>query len=289
MIVPMNSPSRRTFFTGLGAFAAAAASASRAEATPAAASGADLGVSFKLGVASYSFRAFQRRTAINLTKKLGVQYINIKDFHLPLTGTPQETRAGAAEFTKAGLTILGGGNIDFKKDDESDIKMKFEYAKNAGMPLIVCAPSTITLPKLEKYVKQYDIKIAVHNHGTEDNIFPNPQAVLKIVKDMDPRVGCCVDIGHTVRTGVDIIETIREVGPRLLDMHTKDLADFSKRDSQVVVGDGKIPIAGLFKELVKMNYQGGVMLEYEIDEDNPMPGMQRCFSYMRGVIAGLKA
>ena len=106
---------------------------------------------------------------------------------------------------------------------------------------------------------------------------------------MDPRVGCCVDIGHTVRTGVDIIETVREVGPRLLDMHTKDLTDFSKRDSQVVVGDGKIPIAGLFKQLVKMNYQGGVMLEYEIDEDNPMPGMLRSFSYMRGVIAGLKA
>jgi sugar phosphate isomerase/epimerase len=129
----------------------------------------------------------------------------------------------------------------------------------------------------------------VHNHGTEDPLFPNPQAVLKIVKDMDPRMGCCVDIGHTVRTGVDIIETVREVGPRLLDMHTKDLADTLKRDSQVVVGDGKIPIPGLFKELIKMNYQGGVMLEYEIEEDNPFPGMQRSFSYMRGVLAGLTA
>lgn len=287
MIVPMNIPSRRNFFTGLGAFAAAAV-AMPASAAPAA-SGGDSAVSFKLGVASYSFRAFQRRTAIALTKKLGIGYINIKDFHLPMTLSPEELRAGSAEFTKAGLTILGGGTVDFKKDDEADFKMKFEYAKNAGMPLIVAAPSAATLPKLEKYVKQYNIKLAIHNHGTEDNIFPNPQAVLKLVKDMDPRVGCCVDIGHTVRTGVDIIETVREVGPRLLDMHTKDLTDFSKRDSQVVVGDGKIPIAGLFKQLVKMNYQGGVMLEYEIDEDNPMPGMLRSFSYMRGVIAGLKA
>ena len=283
----MNHPSRRNFFQGLAAFAAAAAAATPA--SGAAAAGADTGVSFKLGVASYSFRAFQRRTAINLTKKLGIQYINIKDFHLPMTLSAEELRAGSAEFAKAGLTILGGGTVDFKKDDESDFKMKFEYAKNAGMPLIVAAPSAETLPKLEKYVKQYNIKLAVHNHGTEDKIFPNPQAVLKMVKDMDPRVGCCVDIGHTVRTGVDIIETIREVGPRLLDMHTKDLKDFSSRDSQVVVGDGKIPIAGLFKELVKMNYQGGVMLEYEIEEDNPMPGMQRSFSYMRGVIAGLTA
>src|SRR5450432_2725143 len=283
----MNTPSRRNFFTGLGAFAAAAA-AMPAGAAPAA-TGGDSPVNFKLGVASYSFRAFQRRTAINLTKKLGISYINIKDFHLALTLSPEETRAGAAEFTKAGLTILGGGNVDFKKDDEDDFKMKFEYAKNAGMPLLVCAPSAETLPKLEKYVVKYNIKLAVHNHGTEDKIFPTPQSVLKIVKNMDPRIGCCVDIGHTVRTGVDLLDTIREVGPRLLDMHTKDLKDFSSRDSQVVVGEGKIPIPALFKELIKMNYQGGVMLEYEIDEDNPMPGMQRSFSYMRGVINGLKA
>ena len=284
----MNSPSRRTFFTGLGALAAAAAVPTPAAAA-AAATGSPAGVSFKLGVASYSLRAFSRRSAINITRKLGIQYINIKDFHLAMNLSPEEIRAARAEFNKAGLTILGGGNIDFKKNDESDFKMKFEYAKNAGMPLIVCAPSAETLPKLEKYVKQYDIKIAVHNHGTEDGIFPNPQAVLKVVKDMDPRVGCCVDIGHTVRTGVDIVETIREVGPRLLDMHTKDLTDFTKRDSQVVVGDGKIPIPALFKELIKMNYQGGVMLEYEIEEDNPFPGMQRSFSYMRGVLGGLTA
>ena len=285
----MNSPSRRNLLQGLGAFAAAAAASSTAAGATPADSAADMGVSFKLGVASYSFRAFQRRTAIALTKKLGIQYINIKDFHLPLNGTIAETRAAAAEFTKAGLTILGGGNIDLKKDDEADFRAKFEYAKAAGFPLIVCAPSEITLPKLEKYAKEYNIKVAVHNHGTEDKIFPTPQSVLKIVKDMDPRMGCCVDIGHTVRTGVDLLDTIREVGPRLLDMHTKDLADFSTIKSQVVVGDGKIPIAGLFKQLAKMNYQGGVMLEYEIEEDNPMPGMMRSFSYMKGVIAGMKA
>jgi sugar phosphate isomerase/epimerase len=290
MIEPMNpenasSPSRRNLLGGLGALAAAAAAAKGA---PAAASGAVPG-GLRLGIASYSLRAYQRGAAITIIRKLGISNVNIKDFHLALTLSPEETRAGAAEFTKAGLNILGCGNVDFKKDDESDFKMKFEYAKNAGMPLIVCAPTAETLPKLEKYVKQYNIKIAVHNHGTEDKIFPNPQSVLKIVKDMDPRVGCCVDIGHTVRTGVDIIETVREVGPRLLDMHTKDLADFSSRDSQVVVGDGKIPIPGLFKELIKMNYQGGVMLEYEIDAENPFPGMQRSFSYMRGVLAGLTA
>ena len=112
-----------------------------------------------------------------------------------------------------------------QKDDEADIRSKFEYAKRAGFPLIVCAPTAETLPKLEKYVKEYDIKIAVHNHGPEDKNFPTPQSVLKAVKGMDPRCGLCMDIGHTSRTGADIVESIQEAGPRLLDMHTKDLAD----------------------------------------------------------------
>jgi sugar phosphate isomerase/epimerase len=288
MMLAMNhSTSRRNFLGGLGGAFATAAAAGPGAAAGAASDGK--AGELTLGVASYSLRAFQRRTAINIIKKLGIKYVNIKDFHLPMNLSPAEIRAGAAEFTKAGLTILGGGTVDFKKDDESDFRMKFEYAKNAGMPLIVAAPSAETLPKLEKYVQEYNIKLAVHNHGTEDKIFPSPQDVLKIVKNLDPRVGCCVDIGHTVRTGVDLIDTIRTVGSRLLDMHVKDLADFSSRDSQVVVGEGMIPIAQLFKTLKAMNYHGGIMLEYEIDEDNPLPGMQRSFSYMRGVLAGLKA
>ena len=165
---------------------------------------------------------------------------------------------------------------------------KFEYAKLAGMPLIVCAPTHETLPKMEKYVKEYNIKIAVHNHGPEDKHFPTPQSVLEAVKNMDPRCGLCMDIGHTARTGVDMVESVRQAGPRLLDMHVKDLADLSDKDSQVPVGDGEMPIVAIFKELKKMNYQGGVMLEYEVEGDNPMPGMQKSFSYMRGVLAGLR-
>ncbi len=167
-------------------------------------------------------------------------------------------------------------------------KSKFEYAKRAGFPLIVCAPTEETLPKLEKYVKEYNIKIAVHNHGPEDKHFPTPQSVLKAVKGMDPRCGLCMDIGHTSRTGVDIVESIKEAGPRLLDMHTKDLADPKVRESQVAVGDGKLPIARIFEQLIKIKYNGCVNLEYEIQDDAPMPGMIKSFAYMRGVLAGLQ-
>ena len=247
------------------------------------------GANFKLGVASYSFRKFTRAQAIQMTKELGTPYLNIKDVHLPLTSTPEQIDAAKKEFADAGIILVGCGNVSFQKDDEADIRSKFEYAKRAGFPLIVCAPTHVTLPKLEKYVREYNIKIAVHNHGPEDKYFPTPQSVLKVVKNMDPRCGLCIDIGHTARTGVDLVESIAEAGPRLLDMHAKDLADPKVKESQVAVGDGKLPIPQIFLQLIKMKYGGCVNLEYEVQPDNPMPGMQKSFSYMRGVLAGIEA
>jgi sugar phosphate isomerase/epimerase len=279
----MNHASRRSF---LSAALGAAAMSPAIRAAGGAATGTSPG-DLKLGVASYSFREFGRHLAIVDTKKLGVQYINIKEVHLPIDSTPEEIAKARAEFQKAGLTILGGGNISFQKNDENDIRHRFEYAKAAGMPLIVCAPTHETLPKMEKYVKEFNIKIALHNHGPEDKHFPTPQSVLEAVKNMDPRCGLCMDIGHTARTGVDVVESIRQAGPRLLDMHVKDLKDFKDKGSQVPVGDGIMPFPAIFHELQKMNYQGGVMLEYEVDADNPMPGMMKSFAYMRGVLAGM--
>lgn len=273
--------SRRAFFT------ASAGALALSRIGMSATAGSEDG-DLKLGVASYSFREFSRSLAIADMKKLHVKYLNIKDFHLPLNSSPDEIAKARKDFDKAGLTILGGGNVSFQTNDEADIRRKFEYARQAGMPLLVCAPTHETLPKMEKYVKEYNIKIAVHNHGPEDKHFPTPQSVLDAVKNMDARCGLCMDIGHSARTGVDVVEAVRLAGSRLLDMHVKDLADLSDKESQVPVGDGKMPIVAIFKELKKMNYQGGVMLEYEVEGDNPMPGMQKSFSYMRGVLAGLR-
>ncbi len=243
---------------------------------------------FKLGVATYSLRKFSRAQAIDMLKQMNVKYINIKEFHLPLDSTPDQIKAARKEFEDAGFIVEGGGNISFFKDDDADIRHKFDYAKLAGMPIIVCAPTRVTLPRMEKFVKEYDIKIAVHNHGPEDKQFPTPQSVLEVVKNMDPRCGLCIDCGHTARTGVDVVESIREAGPRLHSMHIKDLAESKTRDSQCDVGEGDLPIVGIFKQLRKMHYTGGVMLEYEIHENDPLMGMQKSLAYMRGVVAGLR-
>ena len=253
------------------------------------------GADIKLGVASYSFRKFARAQAISMTLELGTPYLNVKDFHLPLDSTPEQIDAAVKEFHDAGIVLVGCGNVSFDKDDEADIRHKFDYAKRAGFPLIVCAPTHLTLPKLEKFVKEYNIKIAIHNHGPEDKNFPTPQSVLDVVKNMDPRCGCCIDVGHTARAGLDVVEAIVAAGPRLLDMHFKDLADPTNkdwkvaRDSQVAVGEGKLPIRQIFAQLIKMNYNGCVNLEYEIHEDDPMPGMKQSFAYERKVLGELKA
>ncbi|HVS61504.1 MAG TPA: sugar phosphate isomerase/epimerase [Gemmatimonadaceae bacterium] len=163
----------------------------------------------------------------------------------------------------------------------------FDYAKAAGMPLIVGTCKPAVLPRLEKFAKQYNIKVAIHNHGPEDENFPSPYDVLKAVKGMDPRLGLCMDIGHTVRTGTDVVRAVTDAGPRLLDMHAKDLRDLKVMESQCIVGEGRMPIAEIFRRLQAIRYSGYVNLEYEIDADDPMPGMKQSFAYMRGVLAGM--
>jgi len=250
---------------------------------------ADEDTSFHLGVASYSFRKLSRADAIKGMQALNCRYINIKEFHAPLKSTTAELEQARKDFENAGIKILGVGNVSFQNKDEGEIRRNFEYAKTLGAPVIVMAPTHETVPLIEKYVKEYNIKAAIHNHGPEDKHFPAPQDVMKAVKGMDERMGFCVDLGHTARTGTNPLDALKLAGKRLHDIHTKDLADMMNKDSQVAVGDGQMPIPQIFQYLIKTGYKGGVMLEYEINADNPLPGMQKSFAYMRGVLAGLKA
>jgi sugar phosphate isomerase/epimerase len=241
----------------------------------------------KIGVASYSLRKFPRDKAIAALKQLNVKYVTIKDVHLARTDSPDQIRAARKEFEDAGITIMGGGTLTWKTADEAAMRKDFEYAKAAGMPLVVCSPAPDTLDLLEKMVKEFDIKAAIHNHGTEDPWWPAPSDVLKKIDTRDPRMGVCMDIGHATRAGADVVKAVAAAGPRLLDLHIKDLTDGTNKDSQVEVGRGILPVVGVFKELVRTRFAGHVSLEYEIKADDPVPGMMASLSYMRGVAAAL--
>jgi sugar phosphate isomerase/epimerase len=242
----------------------------------------------RLGLASYTFRNFSREQLIGFMKQLHVTGLNAKDAkdHLPMA--PDEEAKALADYAAAGIHLHAAGAIYFPKDEDDDIRAKFEYAKRAGIHVIVAGdPALAALPRIENFVREYDIRFAIHNHGPEDKTFPSPFNVLKAVKDMDPRMGCCIDVGHCVRAGTDVIQAIHAAGPRLFNMHMKDLASFTDKESQVAVGEGKMPIRGIFEALIKVRYPGWVDLEYEIHPDDPMPGVIESFAYMRGVLAGM--
>jgi sugar phosphate isomerase/epimerase len=276
----ISDSSRRRFIQGT-----LAASAAPALQTQGAAAPSD---DIKLGVASYSLREFSRRLCINMVKQLNTPYLTIKEFHALYRSTPEELDRARAEFTRGGMQLTGGGTVYMLKDDDADIRTYFDYAKRLGLPMMNIGATHQSLLRIEKFAREYNIKIAVHNHGPEDKNFPAPSDALKLIKDMDPRMGVCVDVGHTTRTGKDVLAEMEMAGSRLLDLHVKDLRDLKVSGSQCDVGDGAMPIVAIFKLLKKMNYGGVVHLEYEINADNPLPGMQRSFSYMRGVIAGLR-
>jgi len=251
----------------------------------------------KLGIATYTFRNFDRAKCIEMLKAVQSPWVGVKDgVHVPFPGTPETLKQARADFDAAGLKVVSVGNLPFAKDDPDDIRQRFEFVKGFGLSQTVCIPTRANIKTVEKFAKQYNIRLAIHNHGPEQKDFPSPQSVLEVVKDMDPLVGLCIDVGHTARTGVDVVESIALAGKRLFELHVKDLAFFmdkpngqKARDSQVDVGEGIIPFPAIFKQLKKMNFQGCVNLEYEINAKDPLPGVLRSMSYMRGVLAGLAA
>jgi sugar phosphate isomerase/epimerase len=284
-----NTFTRRNFVQSGTLFAAATATSSTLSILaqqPSSASGAPSPI--QLGLASYTFRNFSREQMIGFMKQLNVTDLNVKDTkdHLPMD--PSEETKALADYAAAGIKLHAAGTIYFAKDEDADIRSKFEYCKRAGISVIVAGdPTPETLPRVEKFVKEYDIRIAIHNHGPEDKLWHSPLDILKVVKNMDPRIGCCIDVGHTVRAGTDVVQAIHEVGPRLFDVHMKDLTNFQSKESQVAVGDGIMPVREIFEALIKTKYKGFVDLEYEVHGDDPMPGVISSFAYMRGVLAGM--
>ncbi len=241
----------------------------------------------KMGIASYSLRKFTLDQAIAMTKEAGLKYICLKDMHLPLKSTTAERQEARQKVASAGLVLLGCGVVTFKEAKESDIRDVFDYAKEAGMPTIVSSPNPDAIDILEKLVKEYDIRIAIHNHGPGDKWYPSPMDAMRLVQDRDPRLGLCIDVGHTVRIGEDPVPAIHRCASRLYDFHLKDVTGNTAKDKPVVIGHGVIDIPGVLRALLDVKFAGHLGLEYEIDADDPMPGIKESLAYVRSTLAKL--
>lgn len=237
----------------------------------------------KIGVASYSLRTLSLDDTIKALTRFSVTYVCLKSMHMPLDSTDEEIMSIAKKVRAAGLDLYGAGVIYMKTEDE--VINAFRYAKAADLEVIVGVPNHELLPLTNELVQEHDIKVAIHNHGPGDELYPTAQSIYDRIQDLDPRVGMCLDIGHEIRIGLDAHESARKYADRIYDVHLKDVNVAAPEGHNIEMGHGVIDIAGFLKVLQDINYQGVVGIEYEKDGDDPLPGLAESLGYIRGILS----
>jgi len=237
----------------------------------------------KLGMASYTFRKFNLEDTLAMTKRLGLETIAFKSFHLALESTGEKIKAVAEKVKAAGLELYGCSVVYMQNEEE--VYRTFNYAKAAGMKVIIGVPNHELLDLVNKKVQEFDIQLAIHNHGPGDKLYPTPESAYQKIRNLDPRIGLCLDIGHTQRSGIDPSASAEKFADRLLDVHIKDVTAASKEGRPVEVGRGVIDIPKFLRTLLKLDYKGIVSLEYEKDADDPLPGAAESLGYVKGVLS----
>ena len=278
--------SRRHFLQVMGVGAAFLASTGRSSAQASSAGTGQKKRKFELGLASYTFREFNLADTLAMTKRVGLKYICFKSMHLPLDSTPAQIQDTVQKVKDAGLILYGGGVIYM--NNEKEVNRAFDYAKEAGMKVIVGVPKPELLPLVNDKVRQYDIKVAIHNHGPTDKVYPTPSSIIEKINNLDKRIGLCIDIGHTMRSGIDPSVPARKYADRLLDLHIKDVSEANRNGQAVEMGRGVINIPEFFRTLISIGYDGKASFEYEKDAKDPLPGLAESVGYARGVLAAIE-
>jgi sugar phosphate isomerase/epimerase len=239
----------------------------------------------QLGLASYTLRAFTLDQAIGMTNRVGLRRIVLKSVHLPLDTPEAGIKAAAEKVRAAGLDLYGCGVVSMT--NAAEVEQAFRYAKAAGMKMIIGAPDPEILELVDRKIKEYGVGVAIHNHGPDNNRYPTPIDAYRLIKNMDPRFGVCVDIGHTARAAMDPSFAAQRCADRLLDVHIKDVTAISKDGQPIEIGRGVIDIPKFIRTLAQVEYAGTLSFEYEKDEKDPLPGLAESVGYVRGVMTAL--
>ena len=241
----------------------------------------------RLGVASYSLRNLPLDEFISVVKVLRISNVALFRLHCNWEGAPvTECRAVGDKLKAAGLRLTGSGVVNLP-NDEAKCRQAFENVKAAGMATMVCKPDVAALPLVSRLAKEYDQRLAIHNHGPEDKVYPTPAVAFDAVKSLDARVGLCIDVGHTVRGGEDAVAAIRKYASRVYDVHMKDSVAVpgAMKDIPIEVGAGRLDIRGVLRALLDIKYDGVVSFEYEKVAGNPITGLAESLGYVRGALA----
>jgi inosose dehydratase len=239
--------------------------------------------SFTIGMAGYTFREFTVDKTIEMMKRIGVTYLSLKDFHMPMNSTQEQITSVLDKFKASGINVYTVGVVYMKTQESVD--QAFEYARMAGVKMIVGAPDYELLQYVEKKIRAYDFKMAIHNHGPDNPLYPNATDIWDHIKDLDPRIGICIDIGHTTRDGQDPSADIERYSKRIYDIHIKDVDKAAKEGKTVEMGRGIINIPNVVATLRKIKYNGKCSLEFEKDMKDPLPGIAESIGYFKGVMA----
>jgi sugar phosphate isomerase/epimerase len=246
----------------------------------------ETGEKFKVGMAGYTFVKFDLDKTLETLKKTNVHYLCIKDFHLPLASTDEEIAAFHAKLKASDVTGYAVGPIYMKTEEEVD--RAFAYAKRVGVKLIVGVPNVELLPYVDKKVKEYNFNYAIHLHGPDIKIYPDADDVWNHVKDLDPRIGMCLDVGHDTRNGKDPVADLKKYHTRVFDVHIKDVTGTTKLGYSLEIGRGVIDFPAFVRMLREVGYSGVCSLEHEKDMTDPFMGIAESIGYFRGVVESTK-
>lgn len=246
----------------------------------------DTNEKFKVGMAGYTFVKFDIDKTLEVMQKTNVHYLCIKDFHLPFKSTDEEIAAFHEKLKSKGVTGYAVGPIYMKSVEEVD--RAFDYAKRVGVKTIVGVPSVEMLPYVDKKVKEYGFNYAIHLHGPDLELFPDAEDVWNHTKNLDPRIGMCLDIGHDLRNGKDPVADLKKYHTRVFDIHIKDVTAATKQGYSVEIGRGIIDFPAFINALREVGYTGVCSLEHEKDMSDPFIGIAESIGYFRGVIEATK-
>jgi sugar phosphate isomerase/epimerase len=237
---------------------------------------------FTLAVQTYSFRKFPLEQALKQTQELGARHAEFYRGHVPVTDKFDQIAAVRKLCKEYDVTPIAFGVERFSKDHDANKKI-FDFAKALGVKHLSADPDPDSFDGLDKLVEEYQISIAIHPHGPagKDKLhrWYSAEVILKAVKDHHKLIGTCLDTGHLIRAAqlgekLDPAQQVRAMGARNFGMHLKDHDNEAKRD--VIYGKGALDVPAVLKALRDVKFTGYIAIEYEANENNPLPDMKAC-------------
>ncbi len=235
----------------------------------------------KLGIQLYSLRGYKVEEALKHAADMGFEQVEFYSGMLPLDSSDDHIAAMKKKVADLGMSISGHGVNAFTKDAAANRKT-FEFAKKLGTPCITADPDFDSFDSLDELVKEFDIRVAIHNHGPNHR-YNKAIDVLRVIEGRDERIGACADLGHYIRSSQNAGEVIRLLKGRLYGIHLKDFAEMKDQTKGVILGKGHLNCEEVVSELKLAGFpaNGAFSLEYEENEKNPLADIRECYAVAR--------